>query len=112
MIGETKIDKKESIRASGVSILHFSANGDITKEWMSEFWNVLLQRLKSEHHTTAGVLRGCILKSFDRENLVLQTSYKFHKERLDDPRTKAIIEKASKDLLGKPVSVTIELKQV
>lgn len=110
--GEAKEEKKEPPRSSGVSILHFSANGDITKEWMSEFWSGLLQRLKSEHHTTAGVLRGCTLKSFDRKNLVLHTSYKFHKERLDDPKTKAIVEKVCKELLGKPVNVSIELKQV
>jgi len=110
VMGEKKEEKKEPVNTSGVSILHFSANGEITKEWLSEFWSSLLQRLKSEHHTTAGVLRGCTLKSFDRKNLVLQTSYKFHKERLDDLKTKAIIEKTCKELLGKAVTVSIELK--
>ena len=43
----------------------------------------LIELVKPYNHSVAGVLRGCTLKSFDGKDLMIETGYKFHKERLD-----------------------------
>lgn len=111
LTGEKKDEalKKVPPATSGVSILHFTADGEITKEWLGEFWSCLLDRLKTDHHTIAGVLRGCVIKNFDRKTLTIQTAYKFHKERLDEAKNREILETMCKELTGNPIAVTIEL---
>lgn len=52
----------------------------------------LIGEVKKENFSIAGVLRGCKLEKFDKNELVLSTNYKFHKERLNDPKTKMLIE--------------------
>lgn len=52
----------------------------------------LIERLKSENFSIAGVLRGCRVEKFDEKELILSTNYKFHKEKLNDPKIKILIE--------------------
>lgn len=75
-----------------------------------DFYEELLQEVKLKNHSVAGVLRGTLIKSLVEGELVLETSYKFHKDRLDDPKVKTLIESAAKDITGKNVVVRVELK--
>lgn len=52
----------------------------------------LILEVKKENFSIAGVLRGCKLEKIDKKELILSTNYKFHKERLNDPKTKILIE--------------------
>ncbi|MDP3726994.1 MAG: DNA polymerase III subunit gamma/tau [bacterium] len=70
----------------------------------------LIQRVKPYNHSVAGVLRGCVLKSYDGKNLIIETGYKFHKERLEEKKTKAILEKVCKEINGKEITISIVLK--
>lgn len=93
-----------------VSVLHFSAKGDITPEWLHAFWSAIIQDVKQHNHTLAGVLRSCMIKSFDRQTLVIETAYTFHHEKLNTGATKQILESICRNLTGNPVTVTVELK--
>ena len=62
--------------------MHTNGDGTVTKEWMEHFWNNLIGEMKKYNHTVAGVLRGCTIKSYADQKLIIQTAYKFHKERL------------------------------
>ncbi|MBI2622857.1 MAG: hypothetical protein HYW64_02065, partial [Candidatus Levybacteria bacterium] len=73
-------------------------------------WDSLIRQVKSYNHSVAGVLRGCVLKSYDGKKLVIETGYKFHKERLEEKKTKAILEKVCKEISGKDIVVSIVLK--
>lgn len=112
LAGDTEKDTKVEKPAGDVpvSLLHFNADGEHTKEWINELWKNIILRMKDYNHTLAGVLRGCRLKSFDRSTLVIETAYKFHKERLDEPKTKATLDTICTELTGNKVQVAIELK--
>jgi len=102
--------EKPTVKTSTVELMHASPNGDTTEEWINHFWRQLIIEMKNYNHTIAGVLRGCSVKSFDKKTLIIQTSYKFHNERLNKQDTLGELEKASKLLTGKDVKVVVELK--
>ncbi len=70
----------------------------------------LIDSVKVYNHSIAGVLRGCSIHNFDEKNLVIETAYKFHKEKLEEKKTIALIEKIIKELTGKTVAVSVLLK--
>ncbi|MDP3987792.1 MAG: DNA polymerase III subunit gamma/tau [Candidatus Levybacteria bacterium] len=76
-----------------------------------DVWKELIARVKPYNHSVAGVLRGCSLKNFDGEKLVIETGYKFHKERLENRKVLEIIEKVIREINGKKVDVSILLKR-
>lgn len=110
LYGETKeVIVKETITTSDLNLMHVPNDG-MTQEWLTEFWRSIISEMKQHNHTLAGVLRGCMIREFDKKNLIIQTAFKFHKEKLDDARTKQLLEQVCKGLIGNPVSVSIELK--
>lgn len=70
----------------------------------------LIDRVKKENFSIAGVLRGCRVEKFDKKELVLSTNYKFHKERLNEPKTKSLIEKMIGEITNSKIKFSIELK--
>src|SRR5690606_20286901 len=72
LYGEVKVEakKKDTTPTANVSVLDFSAEGEITPEWLSAFWTSIIHDVKQHNHTLAGVMRGCMIKSFDRKKLV------------------------------------------
>lgn len=94
---------------SGITLLHTS-NRDVTKEWLDEFWRNLINEMKNHNHTIAGVLRGCKIGGYDKKVLIIETQYKFHKERLDDMKTMGELSRVAKLLTGKDVKVEVQLK--
>jgi hypothetical protein len=110
LYGEPKEKKEQvTITTTSVELMDASPNGEVTTEWTSAFWKQIISEMKNHNHTIAGVLRGCVLKSFDKKLLIIQTNYKFHKERLDDAKTREALIKICKLLTGKEVEVKVEL---
>lgn len=105
-----KKDGTEVHPRSNLSILDYSAGGEKTKEWLHEFWEVFIQKIKPENHSIAGVLRGCSIKKFSSKMLVIQTPYAFHKEKLETAKAKLLLENACQELTGKTITVSVELK--
>ncbi|HSX09590.1 MAG TPA: DNA polymerase III subunit gamma/tau [Candidatus Saccharimonadales bacterium] len=106
-----KVTDDESIVPTSVELMHTSGDGTVTKEWLDAFWRNLIVEVKKHNHTVAGVLRGCVIKSFADQKLVIQTSYKFHKERLEDMKNFDSLMKGAKLLTGKDIQITVELKK-
>lgn len=101
--------KPESAKSS-VSLLHASSS-EVTPEWLDNMWKNVITEMKSYNHTIAGLLRGCRLKSYNKTQIVIETSYKFHKERLDDIKTNKELVRVCKLLTGKEMAVVVELKK-
>ncbi|HVF69137.1 MAG TPA: DNA polymerase III subunit gamma/tau [Xanthomonadales bacterium] len=97
-------------KESGITLMQTS-NGEVTREWLDNLWKNLISEMKLYNHTIAGVLRGCRISGFDKKQLIIETNYKFHKERLDDSKTKFELSRVAKLLTGKDTSVIVELKQ-
>src|SRR3989344_2554681 len=69
-------------------------------------WHELINKVKSQNHSIAGVLRGCSLKSYNEKKFVIEARFKFHKEKLDEKKSKEIIEKALFQIGGKRIPVS------
>lgn len=110
--GQNKIEADTTVQVVSTSVELMQTNGDgpVTKEWIDLFWRNFINEMKKYNHTIAGVLRGCNVKSYTDQNLVIQTAYKFHKERLDDMKNRDALMKIGKLLTGKDVTIKVELK--
>lgn len=106
----TPVDEKIPEAIPPINLMQTS-NTEITPEWLSNFWQAFISEMKVHNHTIAGVLRGCMIKQFDKKTLVIQTAYTFHKDRLDDAKTRTLLEETCKILTGNPVTVQVVLKQ-
>ncbi len=103
-------DTSQKTEHTVTELLHSSSNGEITKEWQDTLWKHIIAEMKNHNHTIAGVLRSCRIKTYDRKKLIIETAYKFHKERLDDKKTQEALYKICKLLTGKEVEIKVELK--
>jgi len=74
------------------------------------FMDNIIYIIQPKNNSLAAVLRGCVIVAINDTAVVIQTAYKFHKERLEDPKSRELLEKSVKELLGKPVVVTVVLK--
>src|SRR6266568_3925570 len=114
LYGEKKTVPEEEeveITTTSVELLHANGDGTVTQEWMELFWNNLISEMKKYNHTVAGVLRGCTIKTYADKQLIIQTAYKFHKERLDDMKNREALLRISKLLTGKDIEITVELRK-
>lgn len=91
------------------NLLSFKTDGEVTPEWLSEFWQAIIHKMKDYNHTVAGVMRGCRIKSYDRESLTIETKFAFHKDKLGHDKTIEQLQTICKQLTGKTVSVSVEL---
>jgi DNA polymerase-3 subunit gamma/tau len=73
-------------------------------------WTALIDKVKTYNHSIAGVLRGCRIKSYDGKTLLLETNFKFHKDKLGERKTQEILEEACKEIARKNVKIEVELK--
>ncbi|OGH52486.1 MAG: DNA polymerase III, subunit gamma and tau [Candidatus Levybacteria bacterium RIFCSPLOWO2_12_FULL_37_7] len=76
----------------------------------NRIWGQLIDKVKTHNHSLAGVLRGCSLKSFSDSELVIETSFQFHKEKLSEEKAVRVLEQVASEITGNPVKVLIELK--
>ena len=70
----------------------------------------LIEKVKLQNHSIAGVLRGCSLKNYDGKKFVIEAKFKFHKEKLDETKTKILLEKILQEIEGKKIGVSILLR--
>lgn len=77
---------------------------------LEKLFEELLEKVKPHNHSVAGVLRGCSIKSYTDKKLIIETSYKFHKERLEEEKTRRIIEEVAGEITGDKVSFFVSLR--
>lgn len=117
MYGSTPVKQTDSeenvnsITTASVELLQTNGDGPVSAEWLDLFWKSMIVEMKKYNHTVAGVLRGCSIKSFENQELVIVTAYKFHKERLDDMKNRDSLLQISKLLTGKEVEIKVELRK-
>ena len=70
----------------------------------------LIERVKKDNVTVAGVLRGSRVEKFEGNKLTLSTGYKFHKDRLGSEKVLSLLEKSASEIMGKKTKVSIILK--
>ena len=84
---------------------------DMTKYSENDaLWTALIDKVKTYNHTLAGVLRGCRIKSYDGNSLIIEANFKFHKDKLSEPKPYEILEEACKTITKKNVKIEVLLK--
>ena len=69
-------------------------------------WSDLLAQVRPLNHSVEALLRACRPLSLDGEILTLEVFYKFHKERLETEKCRAVVEEVAQQILG----IQIKLK--
>jgi len=73
-------------------------------------WLSLIDKVKAYNHSIAGVLRGCSVKSYDGKSLIIEAKFKFHKDKLSEPKTLEVLGEACREITKKNVKVEVLLK--
>ncbi len=79
--------------------------GDIEQHWQE-----ILTAIKPYNHSVAGLLRSCRPGNFDGENLELEVFYKFHYDKLSEPKIGQLLEKVVGEIFGKTIKVFPKFK--
>ncbi|KKQ61751.1 MAG: polymerase III, subunit gamma and tau protein [Parcubacteria group bacterium GW2011_GWE2_38_18] len=84
--------KNEDVKPVTPSATAVKNRGVINYEEILEKWNELLVRIKKYNHSLSFILRVCQPKSLKGNELCLAFKYKFHKDRVNDPAIKQLVE--------------------
>ncbi|MFA6171905.1 MAG: DNA polymerase III subunit gamma/tau [Patescibacteria group bacterium] len=84
-----------------------SAPSAIAIDKVMEKWNEVLARVKKYNHSLSFVLKVCEPRSVSENSLCLAFKYKFHKDRIDNPSIKSIVEKTLKEVYNLPLRVEV-----
>lgn len=104
-LSETRLPKSgKDQKQVPQSVLNSPASGQ-----PSSFLSELILKINPQDRTVAGLLRGVSLKDINGKKVVLETKYKFHKEKLDERNAKSLIEKVASEILGKNVTIEFTL---
>lgn len=70
----------------------------------------IIYKIKEHNVSVAGVLRSCVVQSVSDDSVVFQTAYTFHKERLEDGKSRELLERVLKEITGKNLRASVQLK--
>lgn len=82
----------------------------ISIDSLNDKWGEILKDVKPFNHSVEALLRSCKPKSLEKDMLILEVSYSFHKERLESPKSKEIIEKVLANKFGNRIRVKCVLR--
>lgn len=73
-------------------------------------WPEIVAATKSHNHSLHAFLKAAKPKSLKDGILIIEVAYKFHKEKLEEPKNREILEKVIFDIMGKEIKVKFELE--
>lgn len=82
------------------------APGNVGMDQIIAKWNEVLAKVKQHNHSLSFILRVCRPKNINGGQLQMAFKYKFHKDRVDEPNIKSIIEKVLQQVYGLPLTVS------
>lgn len=78
----------------------------VSKEDIVSRWNEVLAKIKQQNHSLSFILKVCEPRDVNGSQLCLAFKYKFHKDRVNDPNIRGLIEKVLREVYG--ASLTFE----
>ncbi|MBI4091564.1 hypothetical protein HY419_02295, partial [candidate division WWE3 bacterium] len=73
-------------------------------------WSEILKEVKPFNHSVEALLRACRPAQLGKNFLVLEVAYAFHKERLEFPKNREIVEKVIANIFGSRIKLKCVLK--
>jgi|SRR3989338_5603974 len=110
LINEQATVIKKDIGIKKPPIITTTQQGITSYSENDALWNALIDKVKTHNHSVAGVLRGCRIKNYDSKTLLLETNFKFHKDKLSEIKTREILENALREVTRKNVNIEVMLK--
>lgn len=86
-----------------------SVAGPLNLELLTSQWVHVIDEVKKIHHATSGVLRSAKPQQVEKGNVIIETLYAFHRDKLNETVAKDAIIKAIKLLFGEKVTIEIML---
>ncbi|MBI2414811.1 DNA polymerase III subunit gamma/tau [candidate division WWE3 bacterium] len=74
-----------------------------TFEKIDDGWNDVVKAAKTHNHGVQALLKASRPKNLDGNLLVVEVFYKFHKERLETPSNRAVVEDVLKEIFEEPI---------
>lgn len=68
-------------------------------------WDQVLNGVRPLNHSVQALLRGCRPLGRNGKFLILEAFYKFHKEKLEEQKSRDVLEKVLQDVFGEPMLV-------
>lgn len=94
-VKETKVIEKKSLSSKDSILLT-----DIESRW-AEF----ITKLKPHNHSLSFILQSCKISGLQDQKIFLSFKYKFHKDRLDSPDMKKIVEEVLREVFSSDLKV-------
>ncbi len=82
------------------------SSGDVNLDQIIARWNEVLAKVKQYNHSLSFILRVCRPNNINGNQLQMVFKYKFHKDRVDEPNIKSIIEKVLHQVYGLPLAIS------
>ncbi len=82
-----------------------SVGGNADLKEIMDKWNEVLARVKKYNHSLSFILRVCQPRNLNNNRLCLAFKYKFHKDRVNDEKIRAIIEKVLNEVYSMPLTI-------
>jgi DNA polymerase III subunit gamma/tau len=76
---------------------------------VQEHWQALLEAVKNGSRSVEAFLKECHPIEADEEAVVLGFKYPFHKDSVDNPKNRALVEEAFSKVLARPIRVRCTL---
>ncbi len=76
-----------------------------TLEEIKSKWNEVIQAVAKENHSLGFILKMCDIQNINNEGLHLSVPYSFHKDKLDENKTKKTIEKSLTDFFSEHIQL-------
>ncbi len=92
-----KKETKEEIPQSK-KIIQKSVSAVVSQEEIEKNWLEFVTKLKPHNHSLSFIMQSCKINEVNGNKVCLAFKYKFHKDRLDSPEIKKIIEEVLQDV--------------
>lgn len=93
----------QSIKATISHLTHPKQPIKTTLAEVKNKWSEVMQKLSGENHSLTFILKMCNLDAIDDSGLHISLPYSFHKDKLEEPKAKQIIERCLFDLFGEKI---------
>ncbi len=102
----------ETIKTAISNLTHPHKLPQVTIETIKEKWSDLIKELDQTNHSLTFILKVCTLEAITENGLEISLPYSFHKEKIEDRKTKRIIEDILEKILGERITIYCTVKEI
>ena len=102
----------QTIKETISSITHRSSSVKTTLEEIKSKWNDVIEEISKENHSLSFILKMSEIQTIDDNGLHISVPYSFHKDKIEENKTKKTIEKALENLFSERIFLHCEVAEI